>query len=53
MMGKSPPFFCRFLDRAQRMSLPAPFYPTMQGMALWVFSYVAVVSCAGSAVPPS
>ncbi|CSL94492.1 Antirestriction protein [Shigella sonnei] len=29
------------------------FYPAMRGMALWVFSYVAAVSCAGCAVPPS
>ncbi|GHL00533.1 hypothetical protein ECZU20_52820 [Escherichia coli] len=28
-------------------------YPAMRGMALWVFSYVAAVSCAGCAVPPS
>ncbi len=29
------------------------FYPAMRGMALWVFSYVVAVSCAGCAVPPS
>ncbi len=27
--------------------------PGHAGMALWVFSYVAIVSCAGCAVPPS
>lgn len=27
--------------------------PGHAGMALWVFSYVATVSCAGCAVPPS
>ncbi|CTE04816.1 Uncharacterised protein [Shigella sonnei] len=50
---KSPPFSCRSPDRAQRTSPPAPLYPAMQGMALWFFSYVAAVSCAGCAVPPS
>ncbi len=28
-------------------------YPAMRGMALWGFSYVAFVPCAGGAVPPS
>lgn len=29
------------------------FYPAMRGIALWGVSYVAAVSCAGCAVPPS
>lgn len=27
----------------------APLYPAMRGMALWGFSYVAFVPCAGGA----
>ncbi len=53
MAGKIPAFFLLVPDRAQRKSPPAPLYPAMRGMALWVFSYVAAVSCAGGAVPPS
>ncbi|STF64414.1 YchA [Escherichia coli] len=53
MAGKIPAFFLPVPDRAQRKSPPAPLYPAMRGMALWVFSYVAAVSCAGCAVPPS
>lgn len=49
MAGKIPAFFLPVPDRAQRKSPPAPLYPAMRGMALWVFSYVAAVSCA--AVP--
>nr|AMW89111.1 yciA [Escherichia coli] len=53
MAGKIPAFSCQSPDRAQRKSPPAPLYPAMRCMALWVFSYVAAVSCAGCAVPPS
>ncbi len=53
MAGKIPAFFLPVPDRAQRKSPPAPLYPAMRGMALWVFSYVAAVLCAGCAVPPS
>ncbi len=53
MAGKIPAFFLPVPGQSKRKSPPAPLYPAMQGMALWVFSYVAAVSCAGGAVPPS
>ncbi|VEW02369.1 conserved hypothetical protein [Escherichia coli] len=53
MAGKIPAFFLPVSEKSKRRSPPAPLYPAMQGMALWIFSYVAAVSCAGCAVPPS
>ncbi len=53
MAGKIPAFFLPVPGKSKRMSPQAPLYPAMRGMALWVFSYVATVSCAGCAVPPS
>ena len=47
MAGKIPAFFLPVPGKSKRMSPQAPFYPAMRGMALWVFSYVAAVSCAG------
>ena len=53
MAGKIPAFFLPVPVKSKRMSPQAPLYPAMRGMALWVFSYVAAVLCAGCAVPPS
>ncbi|QZY49608.1 hypothetical protein K7G95_00320 (plasmid) [Escherichia coli] len=51
--GVNPAFFLPVPGQSTRKSPPAPLYPAMRGMALWVFSYVASASCAGCAVPPS
>lgn len=53
LAGKNLRLFQPVPGKSKRMSPQAPLYPAMRGMALWVFSYVAAVSCAGCAVPPS
>lgn len=52
--GENPRLFHAGLRTEQKGSRRRlRVYPAMQGMALWVFNYVASASCAGCAVPPS
>ncbi len=38
MAGKIPAFFLPVPGQSTKESPPAPLYPAMRGMALWVFS---------------
>ncbi len=53
MAGKIPAFFLPVPGQSTKEVAVGSALPGHAGMALWVFSYVATVSCAGCAVPPS
>ncbi|WP_251368962.1 hypothetical protein, partial [Escherichia coli] len=53
MAGKIPAFFLPVPGQSTKEVAAGSALPGHAGMALWVFSYVATVSCAGCAVPPS
>ncbi len=53
MAGKIPAFFLPVPGQSTKEVATGSALPGHAGMALWVFSYVATVSCAGCAVPPS
>ncbi|MGL2141771.1 hypothetical protein ACDK19_21180, partial [Escherichia coli] len=53
MAGKIPAFFLPVPGQSTKEVAAGSALPGHAGMALWVFSYVAAVSCAGGAVPPS
>ncbi|CAK0722871.1 hypothetical protein FGAS142_45510 (plasmid) [Escherichia coli] len=53
MAGKIPAFFLPVPGQSTKEVAAGSALPGHAGMALWVFSYVAAVSCAGCAVPPS
>lgn len=51
--GENPRFFLPVPGQSTKEVAAGSALPGHAGMALWVFSYVAAVSCAGGAVPPS
>ncbi|WP_254593861.1 MULTISPECIES: hypothetical protein, partial [Enterobacteriaceae] len=53
MAGKIPAFFLPVPGQSTKEVAAGSALSGHAGMALWVFSYVAAVSCAGGAVPPS
>ena len=49
MAGKIPAFFLPVPGQSTKEVATGSALPGHAGMALWVFSYVAAVSCAGGA----